>query len=72
MSVTSAAPALSRWAAKEGLPFLLGATRIEEEDAYNLALYSKHAQRVTLLLYTEWDIVYSVLTYRFDYLKNNG
>jgi isoamylase len=59
-----------RWAATEGLPFPLGPTRIEEEDAYNFALYSKHAESVTLLLYTESDIVNPVLAYRFDYLKN--
>lgn len=48
--------ALSRWAATEGLPFPLGSTKIEEEeDAYNFAPYSKHAQSVTLLLYTECD-----------------
>ena len=60
----------SRWAATEGLPFPLGPTRIEEEDACNFALYSKHAESVTLLLYTESDIVNPVLAYRFDYLKN--
>jgi glycogen operon protein len=59
-----------RWAATEGLPFPLGPTRIEEEDAYNFALYSKHAQSVTLLLYTERDIVNLVLAYGFDDLKN--
>ena len=62
--------ASSRWAATEGLPFPLGPTRIEEESAYNFALYSKHAESVTLLLYTESDIVDPVLAYRFDYLKN--
>lgn len=61
--------ATSRWSATEGLPFPLGPTRIEEEDAYNFALYSKHAERVTLLLYTKSDIVNPVLAYRFDYLK---
>ncbi|MFH1820082.1 glycogen debranching protein [Thiobacillus sp.] len=60
----------SRWAAAEGLPFPLGATRIEEAGAYNFALYSKHAQSVTLLLYTERDLVNPVWTYQFDYLKN--
>lgn len=40
-----------RWEATEGLPFPLGPTRIEEEDAYNFALYSKHAESVTLLLW---------------------
>jgi glycogen operon protein len=68
--MTLAETAASRWAATEGLPFPLGSTRIEEEDAYNFALYSKHAQSVTLLLYTESDIVNPVLAYRFDYLKN--
>jgi len=65
----------SRWAATEGLPFPLGSTRLDdptriEEDAYNFALYSKHAESVTLLLYTERDIVGPVFEYRFDYLKN--
>ena len=54
-----------RWAVTEGLPFPLGSTRIEE-GAYNFALYSKHAERVTLLLYTESDLVNPVLAYRFD------
>lgn len=62
--------ASSRWASTEGLPFPLGPTRIEEEGAYNFALYSKHAQSVTLLLYTESDLVNPVLAYRFDYFKN--
>lgn len=60
----------SRWAATEGLPFPLGPTRMEAEGAYNFALYSKHAESVTLLLYTENDVITPVLAYRFDYLKN--
>lgn len=63
------APAL-RWAGTEGLPFPLGPSRIETEAAYNFALYSKHAHSVTLLLYTEGDVVNAVFEYRFDYLKN--
>lgn len=62
--------ASSVWEATEGLPFPLGATRMEEEVAYNFALYSKHAESVTLLLYTESDLVNPVLAYRFDYLRN--
>ncbi len=65
-------PATSQWAAAEGLPFPLGATWIEEERAYNFALYSKHACSVTLLLYCESDIVSPLFTYRFDYLKNKS
>jgi isoamylase len=57
MTLTLGVTASSRWAAAEGLPCPLGATRIEEEDACNFALYSKHAQSVTLLLYTENEIV---------------
>lgn len=70
--MTWQAPAPSPWAAAEGLPFPLGATRIELEDAYNFALYSKHAQSLTLLLYTEGDIVNPALTHRFDPLKNKS
>jgi glycogen operon protein len=62
--------ASSRWEATEWLPFLLGATRIEEEVACNFALYSKHAESVTLLLYTGSENVNPVFEYRFDYLKN--
>ena len=60
----------SKWAAKEGLPFPLGPTRIEDQKTYNFALYSKHAQNVTLLLYTKNDIINPVFEYHFDYLKN--
>lgn len=56
------------WAAAEGLPFPLGATRVD--DAYNFAIYSKHAECVTLLLYAAGDVVNPVLTYRFNYLRN--
>ena len=71
-NMTFEAAAMSRWAASEGLPFPLGATWVAEDDAYNFALYSKHAQSVTLLLYSESDIVNPVLAYRFDYLKNKS
>ena len=61
-----------RWAAAEGLPFPLGATWIEEERAFNFALYSKHAESVELLLYTREDIVNPALVYAFDYLRNKS
>ena len=63
-------PALASWATAEGLPFPLGPTRVAQEDAYNFALYSKHAESVTLLLYTESDIENPALAHRLDYLKN--
>lgn len=68
MTLSETAP--SRWAAAEGLPFPLGPTRMEEAGAYNFALYSKHAHSVTLLLYSERDVVNPLFEYRFDYLKN--
>jgi isoamylase len=66
-----AAPS-SRWAAAEGLPFPLGATWIEEEDGYNFALYSKHAESVTLLLYTKSNVVEPILIYRLNHLTNKS
>ncbi len=69
-ATVESAAAPPRWATAEGLPFPLGATRIEEENAYNFALYSKHAESVTLLLYGESDLVNPVLAFHFDFLKN--
>ena len=43
------------WASREGLPYPLGASWVEDERACNFALYSKHAETVTLLLYGEDD-----------------
>lgn len=60
------------WASIEGTPFPLGVTWIVEEQAYNFALYSKHTERVTLLLYREGDFAQPVFTYQFDYLKNKS
>ena len=39
------------WFSKEGSAFPLGAIWLPDEKAYNFALYSKHATRVTLLLF---------------------
>ena len=60
------------WAAAEGLPFPLGATWVEEERAFNFALYSKYAESVELLLYTADDIVHPVGVYAFDHLRNKS
>ena len=37
-----------RWAEAEGHPLPLGATWIEEEQAFNFAVYAEHAESVTL------------------------
>ena len=70
--MTSTSNPASLWAATEGRPFPLGATWIQEDQAWNFALYSKHAENVTLMLYTEIDIVHPVFSYQFDYLKNKS
>ena len=60
------------WVAVEGSPSRLGATWIESAEAWNFAIYSKHAHSVTLLLYVETDLVTPVFTYTFDYLRNKS
>ena len=58
---------MSDWTAVEGSPLPLGITWVESAQAWNFALYSKHAESVTLLLYAEADLVHPVFTYRLDY-----
>ena len=62
----------SRWAAREGSPFPQGVSWIESERAFNFALYSKHAERVTLLLYDEHDLANAVVERRLDYLSHKS
>lgn len=50
----------------------MGVTWVESEQAYNFALYSKHAHKVTLLLYTADCLTEPVTTYTFDHLKNKS
>ena len=60
------------WASLEGLPFPLGVAWIAEEDAWNFAVYSEHAERVTLLLYGEEDSASPILARRLDHLRNKS
>jgi len=70
----SALPVRDRrtWTQAEGSPLPLGATWIEEEQAFNFAVHAEHAERVTLLLYSATDWVNPVLTFRFDFLHNKS
>lgn len=43
----------NEWHCKEGAPWPLGVRWIARERAYNFAVYSKHATKVELLLFTE-------------------
>ncbi|MEZ5318104.1 MAG: isoamylase [Vicinamibacterales bacterium] len=56
----------------EGTPYPLGVTWIEEEQAYNFALYSRHAERVTLLLYGEHDFVTPLHRIELDYRRHKS
>lgn len=61
---------MENWYAVEGSPSPLGVTWIEDEGAYNFALYSEHATRVVLLLYSEIDLPSPTYEYVFDPLAN--
>jgi isoamylase len=63
---------MTDWTTTEGTRFPLGASWVEKDSAWNFALYSEHAESVTLLLYTDADLVNPVFTYRFDYLRNKS
>jgi isoamylase len=68
----SRAGAQPGWLTLEGSAHPLGATWIAEEQAYNFALYSKHATRVTLLLFIEEDTSAPLLTIELDYKFNKS
>lgn len=63
---------INRWSAEEGAPAPLGVTWLEDEQAVNFALYSKHASEVTLLLYGQEDTATPAVEYRLDYLKHKS
>ena len=74
-SASSPAAALSqkrRWAKAEGLPLPLGVTWIEDEQAFNFAVYAEHADTVRLLLYSASDFAAPVLAFQFDRLHNKS
>ncbi len=50
-----------------GRPWPLGVESVQEEDAFNFALYSRHATSVTLLCYSEKDAVKPVFECRLLY-----
>ena len=50
----------------------LGATWIEEEQAFNFAVYAEHAENVILLLYSADDLANPILTFQFDFLHNKS
>ena len=61
---------LDEWERLEGAASPLGATWIDEDQAYNFAIYSKHADEVTLLLYGEHDFATPLHSIPFEFPRN--
>jgi len=68
----NSSPKRPRWEETEGTPLPLGATWIEEQQAFNFAVYAEHAETVTLLLYSAADLANPILTFQFDFLRNKS
>jgi isoamylase len=68
----ASAPKRRTWAQKEGLPLPLGATWLEDQQAFNFAVYTEYAESVTLLLYSPSDLASPILTFPFDSLRNKS
>ncbi len=60
------------WEQTEGSSFPLGATLITTDPGINFAIYSKHATRVELLLFTPADVHLPCLRYVFDFHRNKS
>jgi isoamylase len=50
-----------------GRPWPLGVQKLESEDAFNFAIYSRHATGVTLLLYSEADPANPLFEFHFQH-----
>ena len=61
---------LDEWEQREGAPSPLGVIWIGQEQAYNFAIYSKHAEEVTLLLYGEHDFATPLRSIPFEFPRN--
>src|SRR6201987_5389351 len=60
------------WAHTEGLPLPLGATWIEEDQAFNFAVCAEHAESVKLFVYSPPDLAKPLLTFQFDPIRNKS
>lgn len=61
---------VDEWERLEGAPSPLGAVWLEAEQAYNFAIYSKHANEVTLLLFGDGDFVTPLRSIPFEFPRN--
>jgi glycogen operon protein len=60
------------WISAEGTPTPLGVTWIEQEQAFNFAVFSERAESVALLLFNPDDLVHPSFRYLFDFLRNKS
>ncbi len=60
------------WERIEGSSFPLGVTWLPEQQAFNFAIYSKHAESIELRFYGADAFEHPLHVYRFDYLRNKA
>ncbi|MCA9089240.1 MAG: glycogen-debranching protein [Planctomycetaceae bacterium] len=72
MPTQSDSSSVTHWDAVEGASFPLGHSWVEEEQAHNFAIYSKHAHSVELLFFSASDFQTPVYSYVFAPLKNKS
>ena len=63
---------INNWESTEGANYPPGLCYIPEEDAFNFALYSRHATDVSLLIFKPSDLYHPVLRYQLDYRINKS
>lgn len=60
------------WISKEGATSPLGVGWVESERAFNFAVFSEHAESMTLMLYTPDDLANPSFKFEFDFLRNKS
>lgn len=60
------------WSSTEGCPFPLGVRWIPEQQSYNFALYSKHAEQVELLFFADGHLSEPAFSFHFEPLRNKS
>ena len=60
------------WESIEGSTYPLGVTYIRAEEAFNFAVYSRHATEVELLIFSADELFNPVFSYTFDYRFNKS
>lgn len=61
---------MGKWAEVEGLAYPLGQSWVAESQTFNFALYSKHAEAVTLLLFNRSDLTAPCYNEELEFLSH--